>query len=85
MVIVIKKLLSVIRTKYSFSSLFTFLMGLVLLFSTTVAYATYPDITGTWTGTATGTDFNCIDPADDGPFTDSVTAIFSNQVNGNFD
>ena len=76
---------TITRNTYIHPNLFISLLGLVLLVASTEALATYPDITGSWSGTAAGTDFNCSNPADNGPFTDSLTVTFSNQVNGNFD
>lgn len=56
-----------------------------ILTASTSVYATYPDITGTWTGTASGTDTSCTPSSKNGPFTNQLTVVFSNQVNGNFD
>ena len=73
------------RTSTTVPNLPAFLISLVLLLPATAAYATYPDITGTYTGTASGSDFSCANPVDDGSFTLSLTATFSNQVDGNFE
>ena len=74
------------RPQYSFPSLFTFLTGLVLLFSTTVAYAAVPNILGTYSGTVTSTEFNCGTGAPGNPplfpnetNTDNLTLTISNQ------
>jgi len=59
---------------------------LVLAALSAPAMATYPDIDGTtWTGTDSGSDFGCSNPADDGPYTEDVIVTFSNQVGSNFD
>jgi hypothetical protein len=77
---------TITRNTYSHQNLFISLLGLVLLVASTEVLATYPDITGSWSGTATGTDTGCSNPADNGTFTDSITVTFSNQqIDGNFD
>ena len=64
-------------------ALFAIFIGIFSVSSS--AYATYPDITGTWNGTATGVDSSCTPPSLNGPFTDQLTVVFSNQNSGNFD
>ena len=65
-------------------SLVTIFVGLSM--ASTLAHAQYPDLTAApWNGSASGSDFACSNPADDGPFTDQISMVFSNQVSGNFD
>jgi hypothetical protein len=51
------------------------------------ALASYPDITGTWSGAITGNDFSCSNPIDNGPFSETLDIVFSNQdpASGTFD
>jgi hypothetical protein len=52
-VITVPNKISVTTSKYSFSGFFKILLSLGLALSSTVAYATFPDITGTYSGTVT--------------------------------
>ena len=62
---------------------FAILIG--ILTASSSAYATYTNIEGTWAGSASGTDISCNVPSNNGPFTDQLTVLFSNQSAGNFD
>ncbi len=50
-----------------------------------LVHATYPDIVGTWAGSATGVDSSCTPASLDGSFTDQLSVVFSNQSAGHFD
>ena len=63
---------------------FVFITIIVGISISPLVHATYPDIVGTWTGSASGNDFTCTNPADEGPFTDQLTVVFSNQSGGSF-
>ncbi len=70
--------------KNNFSLLAVF-VGLIMVYPLIYA-ATYPNIQGApWVGTVSGVDANCMPPSLNGPFTDNITIVFSNQVNGSFD
>ncbi len=64
-------------------ALFAIIFGIFALNSS--AYATYTDIQGAWTGSASGNDTSCTPASLNGPFTDQLTVLFSNQSAGNFD
>ena len=47
-----------------------------------LAYATFPDISGTYSGTISGSDSSCTNPADDGPFTGTLTLTLQGSTTG---
>lgn len=47
------------------------------------AFATYPDISGTYSGSISGIDTSCVNPADDGPFSGSLSLSIIADTMGN--
>ncbi len=64
-------------------ALFAIFIGIFSVNS--LVYAQYTDIVGTWNGTAAGNDTSCTPGSKDGPFTDQLKVVFSNQNAGHFD
>lgn len=72
-----------ISKNYKFSLV---IMFVGLIFASPMVHATYPDLTAApWYASFSGSDFSCTNPADDGPFSEQGSLVFSNQVGGNFD